>query len=171
MSISEKIKTIDDKIDQNKAQYNLDRQTAKISDLSSANISKYEFLTGKDVLPEKDLLEKAAGLKRFEYSPLDKELRAQTDIAKKTVSKIRNTFEFNEIIKKEKPTLENYSISDLIYDSKHRFYKYSCDKEKFTKLSLELKHSILVEFLHDLEKLNNLNPKEESTKKDKNKCV
>ena len=30
MSISENIKTIDDKIEQNKAQYDLDRQTAKI---------------------------------------------------------------------------------------------------------------------------------------------
>ena len=67
MSINEKIKTIDNKIEQNKAQYNLDRQTAKIFASSSANVSKYEFLTGKDVLPEKDLLEKAA-MKRFEYS-------------------------------------------------------------------------------------------------------
>ena len=44
MSVSEKIKTIDNKIEQNKAQYNLDRQTAKISALSSGNVSKYEFL-------------------------------------------------------------------------------------------------------------------------------
>ena len=60
MSISEKIKVIKNKIQQNKAQYVLDRQTAKISALSSGNVSKYEFLTDKDVLPEKDLLEKAA---------------------------------------------------------------------------------------------------------------
>ena len=57
---------------QNKAQYNLDRQTAKISAFSSGNVSKYEFLTGKDALPKKDLLEKAATMKRFEYSPLAK---------------------------------------------------------------------------------------------------
>ena len=31
MSISEKIKTIDNKIEQNKAQYSLDRKTDKIS--------------------------------------------------------------------------------------------------------------------------------------------
>ena len=60
MSISEKIKVIKNKIEQNKAQYVLDRQTAKISALSSGNVSKYEFLTDKDVLPEKNLLEKAA---------------------------------------------------------------------------------------------------------------
>ena len=53
MSIHEKIKAINNKIEQNKAQYNLDRKTAKISALSSVNISKYKFLTGKGVLPEK----------------------------------------------------------------------------------------------------------------------
>ena len=67
MSISEKIKAINNKIVQNKGQPELDRQTAKISVLSSGNVSNYEFLTGKDVLPEKDLLEKAAIMKRFEY--------------------------------------------------------------------------------------------------------
>ena len=67
--------TIDNKIEQNKAQYNLDRQTAKISALLSENVSIYEFLMGKVVLPEKDLLEKAATMKRFEYSPLGKELK------------------------------------------------------------------------------------------------
>ena len=56
MSISEKNKTIDNKIEQNKAQQNLDRQTAKISALSSVKISNNEFLTGKNVLPEVDLL-------------------------------------------------------------------------------------------------------------------
>ena len=58
MSLSDQIKTIDKKIEQNKAQYNLDKQTAKIFALSSGNVSKFEFLTGKDVLPEKDFLEK-----------------------------------------------------------------------------------------------------------------
>ena len=59
MSIREKIKAINDKIEQNKAQYDLDRQTSEISVLSSENVSKYQFLAGKDVLPEKDSLEKS----------------------------------------------------------------------------------------------------------------
>ena len=57
---------------QNKDQYNLDRQTATISAISSGNLGKYEVLTGKDLLPEKDLLEKTTLIKRFEYSPLGK---------------------------------------------------------------------------------------------------
>ena len=50
MSISDKIKTVENKIKQTKAQYNLDRQTANISALSSGNVSKYKFLIGKNVL-------------------------------------------------------------------------------------------------------------------------
>ena len=82
---------------QNKGQYDLDRQTAKTSVLSSGNVSKYENLTGKDVLPEKDLLKKAATFKRFEYSRLSKELKVQTDIAKKHYKKLDDTYEFDKI--------------------------------------------------------------------------
>ena len=41
MSISEKIKGISSKIEQNKAQYDLGRQIAKISALPSEIVSKY----------------------------------------------------------------------------------------------------------------------------------
>ena len=44
-----------------------------------------------NVLPEKDFLENAANMKVFEYSPLDKELKAQTDISKKQYQKLDNT--------------------------------------------------------------------------------
>ena len=96
MSISEKIKAINNKIEQNKAQYNLDKQTVKISASPSGNVSKYEFLTGKDILPEKDLLEKAATIKRFEYSLLGKELEKQTSVAEKHYQKFDSGFESNE---------------------------------------------------------------------------
>ena len=103
MSISEKIKAINNKIEQKKAQYNLDRHTAKLSALSSGNISKYEFLTGKYVLPEKDMLEKAATMKRFECPLLGKKLKAQTDVVKKQYQKLDNTLKFDKKTKKEKP--------------------------------------------------------------------
>ena len=131
MSISEKIKAINKNIGQNKAQYDLDRQTAKISALSLGNVSTYEFLTRKYVLPEKGLLEKAASLKIFEYSRLGKELKAKTDIAKKQYQNLDNTFEFEKIIKIEKPTLENYNKSNLICNANYSFYKYYRDSKKF----------------------------------------
>ena len=76
MRISQKVKTIV----QNRAQHNLGWQTAKISSLSSANVNRYEFLTDKDVLLEKELLEEAAAIKRFEYFSLGKELKKQTSV-------------------------------------------------------------------------------------------
>ena len=108
MSISEKIKAINNKIEQNKAQYNLDRQTAKISGLLSGSVSKQEFLTGRDVLPEKDLLGKAAALKRFEYSLLGKELKKETSVAEKHFQIFDKIFNYDEReepvkIKKEGP--------------------------------------------------------------------
>ena len=105
MSISEKIKAINNKIEQNKPQYDLDRQTAKISALSSRHVSKYEFLTGKEVLRGKDLLEKAAATKRFKYSPLGKELKAYTDNVKKLCQKLDDNFQFDRIIKHMKTTV------------------------------------------------------------------
>ena len=53
-----------------------------------------------------------------------KELKAQTDIAKKQYQKLDDTFEFNKITKKEKPTSKRYTRSNLIYGSKYSFYPY-----------------------------------------------
>ena len=66
MTITEQIKILDNKIRSNKAQYNLDRQNAKISALSSGELDKYEYLTGEDLGYKPDVVQKA----KFEYSPL-----------------------------------------------------------------------------------------------------
>ena len=52
-------------------------------------------LTGKYVLSEKDLLEKADAVKTFEYSPLGSELRKQTSVAEKPYKSLDKDFEFN----------------------------------------------------------------------------
>ena len=62
-------------------------------------------MTDKDVLPEKDMSEKAATMTRFEYSFLSKELKVQTDIAEKQYQKLDDTFEFDTIITKKKQQL------------------------------------------------------------------
>ena len=85
MTFSKKFKITNNKIEQNKAQYDLDRRTAKISALLSGNVSKYQFLTGKDVLPEKDMLEKAATVKRFEFSTLGSELEKTLPFQKNNI--------------------------------------------------------------------------------------
>ena len=60
------------------------------------------------------MLEKACTMKRLEYYPLDKELKAQTDIAKEQYQKLSNTLGFNKVINKE-----NYSKSNVTYDANH----------------------------------------------------
>ena len=43
--------TSDDKIRDEKLQYDINREAAKISAWSSSKIHKYEYLTGEDILP------------------------------------------------------------------------------------------------------------------------
>ena len=53
---------------QNEAQYDLDREAAKISALSSNNLDKYEYLTGEDLGLDPSTIEQT----KFESSPLGK---------------------------------------------------------------------------------------------------
>ena len=59
----------------NKAQYDLDREAAKISALSSGELEKYKYLTGEDLVYKTDVIQKA----KFEYSPLGKVFNKELD--------------------------------------------------------------------------------------------
>ena len=73
--------TINDQIKDEKLQYDINREAAKISALSSGKLHKYESLTGKDILPSSNwqMIEQA----RFTYSPLlkafDKQIKTIED--------------------------------------------------------------------------------------------
>ena len=62
--------TTEDQIRDEKLQYDINRDTAKISALSSDKIDKYEHLTGEDILPsnQQQIIEQA----KLTYSPLGK---------------------------------------------------------------------------------------------------
>ena len=49
--IYNKIMIVDDQIRDEKTQYDINREAAKISALSSGKIDKYEYLTGEEILP------------------------------------------------------------------------------------------------------------------------
>ena len=70
-----KIITINDQIRDEKLQYDITREAAKILALSSGKIYKYEYLTGEDILPSnrQQIIEQA----RFTYSPLGKAFEKQ----------------------------------------------------------------------------------------------
>ena len=62
--------TINDQIKDEKLQYNINREAAKISALSSGKLLKYEYLTSEDILPsiQQQIIEQT----KFIYSPLGK---------------------------------------------------------------------------------------------------
>ena len=63
MTRKEQNKILDDKIEANKTQYDLDRINAEISAYSSGDLSKYEYLTNKDLGYKPDAFQQA----KFEY--------------------------------------------------------------------------------------------------------
>ena len=66
MTVKDQLKILDNKIRQNKADYDLQRKNAKISALSSGKLGKYEYLSGEDLGYRPDPVQKA----KFEYSSL-----------------------------------------------------------------------------------------------------
>ena len=66
---------INDKIRNEKLRYDINREVAKISALSSGKIHKYEYLTGQDILPsnQQQMIKQA----KFTYSPLGKTFEKQ----------------------------------------------------------------------------------------------
>ena len=67
--------TINDQIRDEKIQYRINREAAKIPALSSGKIHKYEYLTGGDILlcNQQQIIEQA----KFTYSPLGKAFEKQ----------------------------------------------------------------------------------------------
>ena len=66
---------IDDKIRDEKLQYGINREAAKISALLSGKIDKYKYFTGEKILPsnQRQIKEQA----KFTYSPLKKAFEKQ----------------------------------------------------------------------------------------------
>ena len=83
--------TINDQIRDEKLQYDINRKAAEISALSSGKIDKYEYLTGKEILPsnQQQIIEQA----KFTYSPLgkvfEKQIRLIEDKGEKQVEALK----------------------------------------------------------------------------------
>ena len=96
-----------DKIRDEKLQYNINREAAKISALPSEKIDKYEYLTCKKILPtdQRRVIEQA----KFAYSPLGNAFEKQTkkieDQGKKQIKVFedhgKQLAESNELITKD----------------------------------------------------------------------
>ena len=114
--------TINEQIRDEELRYDINREAAKESTLSSGKIHKYEYLTGEDILPsnQQQIIEQD----KFTYSPLGKAFEEQTKtiedqgqadslenlkpteetklIEEKSHNQPKSAIIFNELIKKEK---------------------------------------------------------------------
>ena len=78
-----------DKIRDEKLQYDMNREAAKISALSSGHIDKYEYLTGKEILPP--VQSKVTEQAKFSYSPFGRTFENKKEITKKVLNNIINS--------------------------------------------------------------------------------
>ena len=98
MTVSDKIKTSNKKIEQNKAQYNLDRKVLKFWFYHQEMLINMNFSLAK-MFYQRNTCQKKLLQSRFENSPLGSELKKQTDIAKKS---IKNWTRFMNLIKRKR---------------------------------------------------------------------
>ena len=101
--------TIDDKIRDEKQQFDINKERATLSPLSSGKVDKYEYLAGGEILPsdKRRMIEQC----RFTYSPLgntsekqtktievkaEKRTKAIQDGAKKTNPKHTSKFKISQ---------------------------------------------------------------------------
>ena len=112
----EKALIYNDHIQDKKLQYNINREAAKISALSSGKLHKYEYFTGEDILPSTQ--HKIIEQTKFTYSPLgkafDKQIKTVEDQGKKQVDALEK-FKPKEI-KPIEGTSNNQSRAATIFN-------------------------------------------------------
>ena len=155
--------TIEDQIRDEKLQYDIKREAAKISALSSGKLDKYEYLTGEEILPsdQQQIIQQA----KFNYSPLGKAIEKQRktieDQGEKQVEAIQDNKQlvninkddykdklllskereiFKHISKKELNKIEemnnkiDYDDLDYVILSKDMEYNFSIEKDPISLL-------------------------------------
>ena len=149
MTLTDELKILDGNIKANQDQYDLDREAAKISALSSKELGKYEYLTGKDLGYKPEVIEKA----KFEYSPL-------FDALKNNKAKSKRD-EIAKISKQNKY---------FIYNSQHTFEKFK-NISDFKEMPLDSMYKKLNEIFKKFNGCKNLIPKTKKEKKKKKKEI
>ena len=98
--------TIEDQIKDEKLQYDINREAAKISTLSSGKFDKYECLTGEEILPsnQQQIIEQA----KITYSPLEKAFEKQTKTIEDQGKKQVDTLESLKPSDKQLPLMKDF---------------------------------------------------------------
>ena len=114
--------TINDQFRDKKLQYDLNKEAAKISALSSGKIHKYEYLTGEDILPsnQQQIIEQT----KFTYYPLgrafEKQIKTIEGEGKKQI----------DVLKPLEPKEKIVHVNDDYEDK----LLYSKEREKFRNI-------------------------------------
>ena len=176
MTVTDQIKILDRKIKQNESQYDLDKEAAKISALSSNNLEKYELLTGENLGLKPSTIEQT----KFEYSPLGKIFNkglSEEDKKQGLFKRLENIKDKNEELintlsttnKAPKNKINNQS-KKLIYDVNHSFEKLR-NIDDIKKLSLDSMFNLMKEYHKKFSSLNKLKPQKENNKKQKQEVL
>ena len=125
--------TIEDQIKDEKLQYDINREAAKISALSSGTLDKYEYFTGEKKLPsnQQQIIQQA----KFTYSPLGKAFRKQIKTIEVQGEKQVKAIQYNkQIVNKD-------DYKDKLLLSREREIFKDIYNKKFDKLE-ELNNKI-----------------------------
>ena len=160
MTVTDQIKILNRKIKQNESQYDLDREAAKISALSSNNLDKYELLAGEDLDLQPSTVEQA----KFEYSPLGKIFNtglSEEDKKEGLFKRLENIKDKNEELINRFSTTNrasknktNNESKKLVHNANHSFAKFRNIGNN--KLSLDSMFNLMKEYHEKFNSLNNL---------------
>ena len=162
--------TLEDQIRDEKLQYDVNREAAKISALSSGKIDKYEYLTGEEILPsnQQEIIEQA----KFTYSLLGKAFEKQTKTiegqgekqikaiqdSKKQIANINDDYKNKLLLSQEREIFENI-YNERLDKIEELNRKIDSDNLKYTVIStgkefkfVKLEDSLA--FLNDIKYVN-----------------
>ena len=113
-------------------QYDINREPAKISVLSSGKIDKYEYLTGEEILPsnKQQIIEQV----KFTYSPLGKAFEKQTKTIKDQGEKQIEAIQGNKL-----PNTNDDYKNKLLLSKKREIFKniYNERLDKIEELNIK----------------------------------
>ena len=135
---------INDQIRDEKLQYDINREAAKISALSSGKIHKYEYLTGEDILPsnQQQIIEQT----KFTYSPLgktfEKEVKTIEDKGQKQIDALENL----KVQNKQLVNVDDDYEDKLLHSKEREIYRniYNKRLDKIEELTEKINDENLI---------------------------
>ena len=142
---------IEDQIKDENLQYDINREAAKISALSSGKLDKYEYLTGEEILPsnQKQIIQQA----KFNYSPLGKALEKQRKTIEDQGEKHVKAIQDKQIVNIDKDDYKN----KLLLSKEREIFKDICNKrlDKIEELNNKIDYDNLQYIIYSKKQIIN----------------